>query len=40
MAQAPQAVPDHNTAERIQHMEMRMVDVKEKLELWVKGGGA
>ncbi len=39
-AQAPQAVPDRNTAERIRHLEMRMADVEEKLELWVKGGGA
>ncbi|KAI9443799.1 hypothetical protein H4582DRAFT_2071255 [Lactarius indigo] len=39
-AQAPQEVPEHNSAERIQHLEMRLADVEEKLEVLMKGGGA
>ncbi|KAI9430703.1 hypothetical protein H4582DRAFT_2063490 [Lactarius indigo] len=39
-AQAPQEVPEHNSAERIQHLEMRLVDVEKKLEVLMKGGGA
>ncbi|KAI9429984.1 hypothetical protein H4582DRAFT_2064326 [Lactarius indigo] len=39
-AQAPQEVPEHNSAERIQHLEMRLADVEEKLEVLMKGSGA
>ncbi|KAI9440801.1 hypothetical protein H4582DRAFT_2056079 [Lactarius indigo] len=39
-AQAPQEVPEHNSANKIQHLEMRLADVEEKLEVLMKGGGA
>ncbi|KAI9430695.1 hypothetical protein H4582DRAFT_2063483 [Lactarius indigo] len=39
-AQAPQEVPEHNSAERIQHLEMRLADVEKKLEVLMKGSGA